>query len=188
MNTQNNRRYKETEKKICDTLLSLLDKKELAAITVHEICLEAHINRSTFYAHFEDITALIHHLDRCMRKKLMDSFPTTDYKCAYADGSFLSPFLSFVKEHASFYRASLINRTTFPIKDGFDSLMNSVVEPLCKEAGITSQSQILYIMIFYQAGFTMVLKHWVLNGCVEDISELSTYLMHCMHLPFKKET
>lgn len=185
MNTQNNRRYQDTEKKICNTLLRLLKKKEISDITVSELCLEAHINRSTFYAHFEDIPCLVHSLDILMRKKLMESFPTTDYKTAYADGSFLPSFLSFVKEHASFYRASLITRTTFPITDGFDSLMQHIVRPLCEDAGISSETQIVYSFIFYQAGFTMVLKHWVLNGCIEDISEMTEYLRQCLHLPFK---
>lgn len=182
MNTQNNLRYQETDKKICDTLLYLLENKEITDITVNELCLEAHINRSTFYAHFENIPNLIQSLDVSMRKQLMDLFPTTDYKAAYADGSFLIPFLTFVKKHASFYRASLITRTTFPIKDGYDSLMNCVVKPLCEEAGITSQKQMEYSLIYYQAGFTMVLKHWVLNGCKEEIAEISDYLKQCMHL------
>ena len=182
MNTKNNIRYQDTEKKICDTFLYLLDKKGFSDITVNELCLEANINRSTFYAHFENIPDLIRSLDASMRKQLMDSFPTTDYKSAYANGSFLIPFLSFVKEHSSFYCASLVNRTTFPIKDGYDSLMNHVVKPLCEEAGITSETQMLYSLIYYQAGFTMVLKHWVLNGCKEEISEIADYLRQFMHL------
>lgn len=183
MNIQNNKRFQDTEQNICDTFLALLEKTELNKISVNALCQETHINRSTFYAHFEDITALIHHIDAKMRTELMASFPSNDYMKAYADGSFLPCFLTFVKKHVAFYRASLMNRTTFPIKDGFDALMNTVVKPLCEKALITNETQILYTFIFYQAGFTMVLKHWVINGCKEEIEEVALYLKHCLHLP-----
>ncbi|WP_429970831.1 TetR/AcrR family transcriptional regulator [Fructilactobacillus sp. Tb1] len=43
-----------TDKLIEDTLLSLMNEKPLAKISINQICNRAEINRSTFYRHFDD--------------------------------------------------------------------------------------------------------------------------------------
>ena len=58
MNTPNNRRSLATEECLNNTLMALLKDKELADISVTELCEAAGIDRSTFYAHYEDVFAL----------------------------------------------------------------------------------------------------------------------------------
>ena len=58
MNTPNNRRYRDIEESINAAFVSLLQGKELRDVTVTDICELAGIERSTFYAHYEDISAL----------------------------------------------------------------------------------------------------------------------------------
>ena len=64
MNSKNNLRFQQTERKIRDIFLELLKKKELSKITVREICCLANINRTTFYLHHEDIYGLMQCIDR----------------------------------------------------------------------------------------------------------------------------
>ena len=52
MNTPNNRRSLATEERLKNTLMALLKDKELADISVTELCEAADIDRSTFYAHY----------------------------------------------------------------------------------------------------------------------------------------
>ena len=58
MNTPNNKRSQETFQKIDEAFVTLLQEKSLHEIEVSEVCELAEINRSTFYAHYDDITAL----------------------------------------------------------------------------------------------------------------------------------
>lgn len=58
MNAKNNKRHQETAESINAAFLSLLQEKELLDITVTDICEIADIARSTFYAHYEDVSAL----------------------------------------------------------------------------------------------------------------------------------
>ncbi len=65
MNKKNNERFQNTEVKIQQNLLELLETKDFNKITVREICASAHINRSTFYSHYlasRDIYLHIHYL------------------------------------------------------------------------------------------------------------------------------
>ncbi len=70
MNSKNNLRFQQTERKIRDIFLDLLKKKELSKITVKEICDSADINRTTFYLHHEDIFELM----QCMESDMYEYF------------------------------------------------------------------------------------------------------------------
>ena len=59
MNISNNLRYKSTEEKIEDAFLRLLKRKRYNCIYVQDLCKEAGINRSSFYAHYLDINDLM---------------------------------------------------------------------------------------------------------------------------------
>lgn len=49
-----NRRVKVTKNMLKTSFIELLEHKEISRITIKEICEEADINRSTFYAHYTD--------------------------------------------------------------------------------------------------------------------------------------
>ena len=58
MNTKDNKRHQETLQRIYTAFAALLRDQELNKISVTELCEIANIERSTFYANFEDIPAL----------------------------------------------------------------------------------------------------------------------------------
>ena len=58
MNTKDNKRHQETIQQVYATFSELLREQELNEISVTELCESANIERSTFYANFEDISAL----------------------------------------------------------------------------------------------------------------------------------
>ena len=51
---QENRRVRMTKKLLNNSLLHFLETKTVNKVTVTEICEEADVNRSTYYAHFTD--------------------------------------------------------------------------------------------------------------------------------------
>lgn len=58
MNVANNKRRQDTLQKIEDVFVTLLQEKSLHEVEVSELCKLAQIDRSTFYAHYEDVSAL----------------------------------------------------------------------------------------------------------------------------------
>ena len=77
MNTAYNRRYQDTVQKIEDTIVDLLHEKAVREIAVTDICELAQIDRSTFYAHYDDLTALSKSFSE-KTEKLLQSQPRTD--------------------------------------------------------------------------------------------------------------
>ena len=57
MNTKDNKRHQETLQRIYTAYASMLREKERNEISVTDLCEAADIERSTFYANFEDISA-----------------------------------------------------------------------------------------------------------------------------------
>lgn len=56
---KNDYRIKITKMMIRQSLLNIMKRKNLNKITVKELCQNAHINRATFYSHYENINSLI---------------------------------------------------------------------------------------------------------------------------------
>lgn len=55
MNTPNNKRRRESQRRMERTFVQLLQERELDAITVTDICKGAGVNRTTFYANYVDL-------------------------------------------------------------------------------------------------------------------------------------
>ncbi len=103
MNSKNNLRFQQTERKIRNIFLELLKKNDISKISVKEICRSADINRTTFYLHHEDIYALM----QCIESDMFHYFKTIFFTAHGQDYSLRECFLhlfSFIKEHQDFYR------------------------------------------------------------------------------------
>ena len=62
MNIKDNKRHQEKLQHIYSAFAALLQKQELNNISVTELCEMANVDRSTFYANFDDIPALANSL------------------------------------------------------------------------------------------------------------------------------
>lgn len=82
MNVKNNRRHQETIDNIENAFVSLLRDKELNKISVTELCEAAKIDRSTFYANYEDISDLANEVSAKIEKRLKEH-PHTDGEFAW---------------------------------------------------------------------------------------------------------
>ncbi len=74
MNTINNKRKRDSIEKIENSMLKLLQEKNLKDITVTDICTLTKINRSTFYSSFTDITELASSLSEKLEEQIIESY------------------------------------------------------------------------------------------------------------------
>ena len=71
-------RIEKTERAIKDAFLSLRAQKPLEKIKIKELCERAQINKSTFYAHYQDIYALSNTLEDEFIANILKSLPDVE--------------------------------------------------------------------------------------------------------------
>ena len=68
-----NRSVRNTKKRLRESLMKLVLRKQLGSITVKELTSDADVNRSTFYFHYQDVKALV----KEMEDSFFEDFATT---------------------------------------------------------------------------------------------------------------
>lgn len=68
-------RAQKTQKSITDAFFQLRAHKPLEKITVRELCREAPVNRSTFYAYYKDVYDLSEHLENELVRSIVAGLP-----------------------------------------------------------------------------------------------------------------
>lgn len=186
MNKKNNSRYRDNEIRMEAALMKQMNKKEFEKITVREICELADVNRTTFYAHFIDMQDMLDKMEEHLRIELMAEYQEKKEvpNQMFTSASFHT-FLQHIKKHQVFYRNALKSRRDFPLKQGYDEMLNQIISPLCEKAGIDSQEEIMYYFVSFQAGFTMVLRRWAEDECRLPEEQLADIIVNCLPALFK---
>lgn len=177
MNTKNNQRFHATETAMQAAMLELMKTLDFRKITVKKICEKAGVNRSTFYAHFTDVYDMLDKMEQTLHQELLDRYEKGQNEL-FSRESFLY-FLQHIKEHKYFYKITLQTRKSFPLSQGYEYLQDIIV-PLCHRAGITGEDKIMFYFIYFQAGFTMALKHWVDTDCQMSEEEIAQIIRNCI--------
>ncbi len=175
MNTKNNQRYQQTEQNIMEVFSDLISRKEIRQISVREICEAAHVNRTTFYAHFLDIYDLMEKIERHLMAYSGRIFadPSTEYNL---HDRFVI-FFDFIREHQTFFRAYLNDRQEIHMLDGIiDENTASRYQVLVGQMGYRDSREFNYHTMFFKAGLTAMVREWLNGGCIETSKELADIL------------
>ena len=109
-------RYFRTAAKMDEALLALLEQKDLAYITVREICARAGVNRSTFYLHYETVSDLLTESVEYVKHRFLERYPAEVgilpdrlRDCSLRElylmtPAYLEPWLNFVRDSRRLYR------------------------------------------------------------------------------------
>lgn len=188
MNVKNNRRAMETRQRIQETLLKMLEEQELDQISVSQLCKRADINRSTFYAHYNDVTDLIQEIEMEIGAELlgellgelpqeqlmMESIMRLDY---------LRMILERIRNHQLFYRAYMSSSYgQRQMNWGFAQLLDGVMRPYMQRLGI-GDTELEYYFAFFKEGLVAVIRRWVFRNCAESPEYLTHILANMMEHP-----
>ena len=75
---KNESKYFNTAKKMNDALIILLEHKDFEYITIKDICLEANVNRSTFYLHYSNLNDLLEEVISSLSISFSKHFNSSD--------------------------------------------------------------------------------------------------------------
>ena len=186
MNSKKNQQYQRTEAHLREVLLDLLKQKPLEKITVREICELAQINRSTFYAHYEDIYDMARKSELEMAKGLGEHFRTTVDADNFLSLQVAERFFDYVQENREFYRYYLGHLDQNLIETGFDYIRKSFVTPYSQRFGLLSEKWIVYYSDVFLYGLVAVIRRWLENDCRESPIEMARCILNAFPAPPEK--
>jgi AcrR family transcriptional regulator len=91
-NKANNTRSAHSKTSIKEALINLLENRDLAKITIRDICETAGVTRSTFYMHYDNLNALLKEIESALEEGMLPYFDRNNIERLGQD--IHSPYLS----------------------------------------------------------------------------------------------
>lgn len=185
-------RYLETAELMGEALLELLNEKDLAYVTVKEICRRAGVSRSTFYLHYEGIADLLAESSQLLIGRLAAKFDGSPEKGRLVDRlktcpeselclivpTYLTPYLEFVRDNRRLFSAIVEHPEAFRLHSTYEQMEERVFSPIFDRL-LTPQEARPYIMTFYLHGLMAIVARWVGGGCSEPVPYIADLMEQC---------
>ena len=153
-NKANNKRKKESIEKIEKVFLNLIQSKEINEITVTEICKEASINRSTFYANYLDVYDLA--------DKIVDKIINNVYNLYEGERETKNNTNDYLKLFKHIKDNQIFYKTYFKLDRDKHFIITEYDTNLSKK--FYDDKYIDYHIEFFMAGLNAIVKKWLNNG------------------------
>lgn len=173
MNTKNNKRYKSSNDKIETAFLTLILNHNYEDINISQICNQAQINRSTFYAHYDDINDLVIKIESKFANSMSMIF---DSGLRRNNDAFVEMF-TFVKQNKYFYKAFLnIPYATFAEKNAKDKILTNI-KSIPTQNVAENDIELMYRANFFGAGIKEICRLWLERDCKETPEQMAHILI-----------
>lgn len=170
MNTQNNRRRRDSQERIEKVFVNLIQTKEIKDIAVSDLCKLADVNRSTFYANYIDIYDLVEKITLKMKDDFFEIYKE-EVESKEHSYNFLKLFHN-IKDNQLFYKTYF--KLNMNMDDAFtDMNMNEQMMRFFK-----STKYMDYHIAFFKAGLNAILQKWLENGCQETPEEINEIIVN----------
>lgn len=169
-----------TNKVLFESLILLMKEKSFEKITISDICEKALINRSTFYAHYEDKVDLLEALIEEQKNNLLNRLKDNNF--TYISKDYYMKTLSIIIDHVDDKRDIYSTIFSNNINGFFIDFLKDVISKdlLNKLKGskhyTKTEIPIDVIAKFYLGGITNVTLDWILNKEKYNKKQLLSYL------------
>lgn len=181
-------------------LMTLLSRKAFGEITVTDVCREAEVNRSTFYAHYENTHDLLKETHANTMRIFLRPFLKVEKEGQQGRGAdaagealdmdridaniatpeYLMPYLEFVKENRKLYRIYLEHLADFTDDSQYRWMIEKIIVAGFQKNGYTSDRAIRYVSSFYVNGITAVVQEWLERDCQDEVQYIYDIIHFCI--------
>lgn len=162
MNIKNNQRTRLTKQLFRNALTELLEsKKTIEKISIKEICESAELNRSTFYAYYNEPKDLLQEIEaeitvstiEYMKKEVVDS--ESDPK------ETVLAFLRYIRDNDRQFRIFLVDNLDPDFRSAYFAQSLAFIKTL----GVSfSEAEAPYIYAFILNGSAAIILEWIRSG------------------------
>jgi len=164
VNKKLDRRKKYTRMVLKDSLMALLKTKQLSSITVKEVCEQADVNRSTFYAHYQDSFDLMEQIEEEIIADLNTYLNQYNFAKEEESLQMTEKLLEYIASKYDTCR-TLLNENNGPSFERrvMEVAQSFLVKNLPNQYDIDSDLS-AYAGTFLIGGGINVMKHWLANN------------------------
>ena len=188
-------KFNNTAIKMRQALIALLEEKAFGDISIMDICKTAGVNRSTFYAHYENLYDLLKETQESVIQGFFETFVGAGLKSLdlskmsaddliFISPQYLVPYLTFIKKNRKLYEV-YNNSNAFPIGEMDKQLIEKIFVPIYAKNGVTDRRIVEYMSRYFISGVTAITMEWVKQGCKDDILFISEVISICVRPSMK---
>ncbi|MBP5161791.1 MAG: TetR/AcrR family transcriptional regulator C-terminal domain-containing protein [Spirochaetales bacterium] len=170
---EQNRSVRNTKRRLRESLIKLVGKKPLSAVTVSELTEDADVNRSTFYFHYQDVNAMI--------KEMEDQF-ISDFNIALdaleqKSHDFITILVKCLERHMDLCRILLGANGDMAFVEKMKGIVDSRCSRIWKDAvpGMSDQDAAV-LDSFLIGGVMSTVQAWVLDDDRADAESIALIL------------
>lgn len=176
-----------TARKAQKAMLELLEEKEYEDITISDICKKAGINRSTFYAHYENIMDLVSELEKTIIDDFIVTFDSANREQDKTESGLymlistatLTSYLDYVRKYRKLFM--IYNKSNaFSHDEHYNILKDRIFLPALKDKGIEDSIAMEYMFEYYLTGVNAIIRKWVNDDCNIPTDKLCEIIRRCV--------
>lgn len=185
-------KFKNTSAKMNKALITLLETKDFTDITIMDICKLADVNRSTFYAHYNNTYDLLKEAKENLIKSFsnecnfdspvdlsnMKNLTTEDLN--FISPKYLIPYLQYVEKHKRLFKIYANNSFLFQSDETEDQMIESIFVPILAKHGVQDKKLVCYMQKFFLKGINAIINEWIKNDCEDDILFVCEIIIFCI--------
>ena len=174
-----------------EALITLLEKKDFAYITIKEICDTAGVNRSTFYLHYENTADLLNETTRYIldkhfsyysidKKGIYERFENCEKKqLVFITAEYLTPYLNFIRENQRIFKVAIKQFNSMNMDEVYGRMFTQIFNPILARFGVPERER-GFVMKFYLTGVYAVVMEWLEKDCAEDMNTVIKVITDCV--------
>ncbi|MEA5078693.1 MAG: TetR-like C-terminal domain-containing protein [Anaerolineaceae bacterium] len=174
INSKEDRRIRITKLAIKESLVELMQTNPISKISVKMICDAADINRSTFYAHYQDQYDLLTKIEKEVITDIKEHvLPISFIEQSVTALSMFTQMLEYVKANAPLFKVLLSGNGDASFQN---ELMYLGQEKLIEELSDENQLDprvMKYLELYAISGVESIVYKWVTDGCIDETDKLS---------------
>ena len=160
MEQKESRRVTMTKMLLKTALIELMQEKPFAQITIKELCERADLNRTTFYLHYADQSAVLREIEDEATQKTIEYMKNA----SPSDGTveLIERFLNYVKENETLFRTLLLSGERATFKPDF--IAKNLAEIRGNLPYYGDELHAKYVLTFLMEGSAHVISEWLDSG------------------------
>lgn len=167
MNTKNNQRTRISKMLFKNALMDLLNEKgSVSKVSIRELCDRAELNRSTFYAHYNEPKDLLFEIESELLEATEEHLKKIGAENDAGAHKYILSFLQYIKENDKPFRTLLVNSADPEFRSRF--MQRSIIQFVENLRMEFPKELEQYIISYVLNGNTGIIIQWIRSGYSVD--------------------